>query len=53
MPFEAISFIGNNARGWHDAWTDTWVIEKKMKNQYVYLAEVFRLIIHLSNSSSF
>ena len=29
VPFEAFSFLGNNARGWHDAWTDTWVIEKK------------------------
>ncbi len=28
VPFEAFSFLGN-ARGWHDAWTDTWVIEKK------------------------
>ncbi len=28
VPFEAFSFLGN-ARGWHDAWTDTWVVEKK------------------------
>lgn len=28
VPFEAFSFL-SNARGWHDAWTDTWVVEKK------------------------
>jgi uncharacterized RDD family membrane protein YckC len=28
VPFEAFSFLGN-ARGWHDTWTDTWVVEKK------------------------
>jgi uncharacterized RDD family membrane protein YckC len=28
VPFEAFSFLAN-ARGWHDTWTDTWVVEKK------------------------
>jgi uncharacterized RDD family membrane protein YckC len=29
VPFEAFSFLGDGSRGWHDAWTDTWVVEKK------------------------
>jgi uncharacterized RDD family membrane protein YckC len=29
VPFEAFSFLGADARGWHDRWTDTWVINKK------------------------
>ncbi|HCM75771.1 MAG TPA: RDD family protein [Cytophagales bacterium] len=28
IPFEAFSFL-SNSRGWHDKWTDTWVVEKK------------------------
>ncbi|HRG07061.1 MAG TPA: RDD family protein [Cyclobacteriaceae bacterium] len=28
VPFEAFSFLGDGARGWHDTWTDTWVITK-------------------------
>lgn len=28
VPFEAFSFLGA-PRGWHDRWTDTWVVEKK------------------------
>lgn len=28
VPFEAFSFLGDGARGWHDSWTDTWVITK-------------------------
>jgi uncharacterized RDD family membrane protein YckC len=27
VPFEAFSFLGS-ARGWHDSWTDTWVVDK-------------------------
>jgi uncharacterized RDD family membrane protein YckC len=29
VPFEAFSFLGTPARGWHDQWTDTWVVEYK------------------------
>lgn len=28
VPFEAFSFLGGDSRGWHDSWTDTWVVEK-------------------------
>lgn len=27
VPFEAFSFLGDS-RGWHDRWSDTWVVEK-------------------------
>lgn len=27
VPFEPFSFLGNDPRGWHDTWTDTYVIE--------------------------
>ena len=27
VPFEPFSFLGNDASGWHDKWTDTKVIE--------------------------
>ena len=29
VPFEAFSFLGTVPRGWHDTWTDTWVIDAK------------------------
>jgi uncharacterized RDD family membrane protein YckC len=29
VPFDAFSFLGSSARGWHDQWTDTWVISQK------------------------
>jgi uncharacterized RDD family membrane protein YckC len=29
VPFEAFSFLGTVPRGWHDTWTDTWVIDSK------------------------
>ena len=28
IPFDAFSFLGDEARGWHDKWSDTWVVEK-------------------------
>lgn len=28
VPFEAFSFLGTVPRGWHDTWTDTWVVRK-------------------------
>lgn len=28
VPFEAFSFLGEDSRGWHDEWTDTWVVKK-------------------------
>ena len=29
VPFEAFSFLGNDASGWHDKWSDTLVIDEK------------------------
>jgi len=29
VPFDAFSFLGNYARGWHDKWSNTWVIDEK------------------------
>lgn len=26
VPFEAFSFLGDDNRGWHDRWSDTWVV---------------------------
>ncbi len=31
IPFEAFSFLGRNARGWHDTITDTYVVASKDK----------------------
>jgi len=32
VPLEPLSFLGAYARGWHDSWSNTWVIdEKKLK----------------------
>jgi uncharacterized RDD family membrane protein YckC len=28
VPFEAFSFLGSDPRGWHDRWTDTYVVMK-------------------------
>lgn len=28
VPFEGFSFLGSEPRGWHDRWTDTFVVEK-------------------------
>ncbi|MFM8914469.1 MAG: RDD family protein [Flammeovirgaceae bacterium] len=28
VPFEAFSFLGDDARGWHDRWTNTYVVKK-------------------------
>ncbi len=28
VPFDALSFIGETSRGWHDSWTDTYVVKK-------------------------
>ena len=29
VPFDQVSFLGGPARGWHDRWSDTWVIDDK------------------------
>jgi uncharacterized RDD family membrane protein YckC len=29
VPFDVFSFLGNYARGWHDRWSNTWVIDEK------------------------
>lgn len=29
IPFENISFLGHRARGWHDQYSDTYVVNKK------------------------
>ncbi|MGH2664507.1 RDD family protein [Flavobacterium sp.] len=28
IPFDALTFLGNNARGWHDSFSDTYVVKK-------------------------
>lgn len=28
VPFEQFSFLGSPSRGWHDEWSDTWVVSK-------------------------
>lgn len=33
IPFEAFTFLGDEARGWHDTLTNTWVVNKKELNQ--------------------
>lgn len=30
VPFEAFSFLGEGASGWHDKWSDTMVIDEKL-----------------------
>lgn len=32
VPFEALSCIGDNSRGWHDKWSDTYVVTDKEYN---------------------
>lgn len=29
VPFDAFTFLGGDARGWHDRWSNTWVISEK------------------------
>jgi uncharacterized RDD family membrane protein YckC len=29
VPFDAFSFLGTFARGWHDRWSNTWVIDER------------------------
>ncbi|WP_281227778.1 RDD family protein [Flavobacterium aquiphilum] len=29
IPFDALSFLGNSGRGWHDSISDTYVVDKK------------------------
>ena len=29
VPFEPFSFLGNTARGWHDTWTNTYVVNAR------------------------
>ncbi|TAJ12516.1 RDD family protein [Marinilabiliaceae bacterium JC017] len=33
VPFEPISFLGDNSTGWHDAWTETQVVKKSYLQQ--------------------
>ncbi len=34
IPFEAFSFLGSSLRGWHDRWSDTYVVnENELKNR--------------------
>ena len=32
IPFEPFSFLGDSTRGWHDRWTDTWVVDERSAN---------------------
>src|SRR5262249_36746332 len=29
VPFDALSFLGRIARGWHDRWSNAWVIDER------------------------
>lgn len=42
VPFESFSFLGNDSRGWHDRWSDTWVVKE------TELAEIKRLQVEQS-----
>lgn len=33
VPFEGFSFLGNEAKGWHDTWSDTVVVDLKKYNE--------------------
>ena len=33
VPFEAFSLLGTPPRGWHDSWTDTFVVDEKIFNE--------------------
>lgn len=33
VPFDGLSFLGSNARGWHDSWSKTYVVNKKKLDQ--------------------
>lgn len=33
VPFDGLSFLGSNARGWHDSWSKTYVVNKKKLEQ--------------------
>lgn len=35
VPFEQFSFLGDQATGWHDTWSDTKVIEDRNWEEYV------------------
>ena len=44
VPFEHFSFLGNTARGWHDQWSDTYVImleDHQKKNEVDTLDSIF------------
>lgn len=35
VPFEALSFLGDKANGWHDKWSDKIVIDEKSSGSYI------------------
>jgi uncharacterized RDD family membrane protein YckC len=37
VPFEAFSFLGAEPRGWHDRWTETYVVNKKDTSEDAFL----------------
>jgi uncharacterized RDD family membrane protein YckC len=44
IPFEALSFLGNTGKGWHDTISDTYVVDKKLLDESVKLYQEFELI---------
>lgn len=34
VPFEAFSFFGDEGRGWHDRWTNTYVVDAKSRTSF-------------------
>jgi uncharacterized RDD family membrane protein YckC len=39
IPFEAFTFLGSNARGWHDVFSNTYVVKKHLFNDKKKLFE--------------
>lgn len=44
IPFEALSFLGNTGKGWHDTLSETYVVDKKLLDESIKLQQEFELI---------
>ncbi|MEZ0129411.1 RDD family protein [Flavobacterium sp. LBUM151] len=44
IPFDALSFLGNSGRGWHDSISDTYVVNKKDLAENLKTFHEFNLI---------
>lgn len=56
IPFDAVSFLGENSRGWHDSIPDTYVVNKKMleaeKQNYFEMDEIGKTNLELQEGYS-